>query len=612
MSKQRFAVISGLLVLVALIVVGCAGVQPVTQTVVETVEVEKLVEIEKVVEVVSEAEAERRKTVIFDIDGGRVANPELWNPYVPGHRRDQGFHQALMEPLFLSNLLSGEIEPWLGTEMIPNETLDVWTLKLREGVKWSDGEAFNADDVVFSVQMAMASPELNDQGLRSWVSEVEKLDDLTVRFTLLKPNPRFQLDHFSVKIWGSFAIVPEHIWKDQDPLTFTYYDPDKGWPVFTGPYLLDRVSETEFIYVRDDNWWGAQTGWKELPKPEKLIWVWYGPEETRTAAIANSGLDSVMDITLGAFLSLQKRNPNVIAWSEELPYAHIEPTCTRTLEFNNAVEPWNDKDMRWAINYAIDRDQIVTIAYEGTTVKSRHYFPISEPLEHLVDKLEEAGLYDKYPIPKYDPELAKQIIESKGYMLNKNGYYEKDGQELTFDIQIHEAFIEKQRIAQVLVEQFQALGINASMRTLAGGTWGENFDFGNYEVRMGWQTCGSVNEPWASMDRFNTKWLKPIGERAEGNEWRWSGEAAESYSTLVDEMGILPLGDPRVEELFIEANELWMAELPVIPITQARKLTPFDTTFWTGWPTSENRYASPTTWWQNAHKVIHTLEPVKP
>ena len=556
--------------------------------------------------VVTTEDDERSKTVIFDISSGRVTDSQLWNPFVPGHRRDQGWHQLMMEPLFMSHLLTGEIDSWLGEDMTANDTFDVWTLNIRDGVKWSDGEAFNADDVLFSINLVLETTELLDGGIRSWVESVEKVDDLTVVFNLSKPNPRFLMDHFAVKIWGSVAFVPEHIWADQDPLTFTNYDPDKGWPVWTGPYKVVSVSETEFIYERDDNWWGAQVGWKDLPAPEKVIWTWRGPEETRTAAMAENMLDGLHDISPGAYLALKQKNPNVIAWTEELPFAHIEPTCTRTLEFNTTVAPWDDPDMRWAVNYAIDRGEIVTIAYEGATVKSRSFFPISAPLERLVDKLEEVGLYDKYPIPKHDPELAKEIIESKGYALNNNGYYEKDGQELALPIIVHESFIEKLRWTQVVVEQLQRIGINASTTTQAGGTWGENIQFGNFVASGGWQTCGSTNEPWSSLDNFNAKWVVPVGERAPRNNWRW---ADEEFSALVDEMGILASDDPRVEELFIEAMEIYMRELPVIPTTQARKLTPFNTTYWVGWPTAENAYTSPTDWWQNTHVIIHNLEP---
>jgi peptide/nickel transport system substrate-binding protein len=113
------------------------------------------------------------------------------------------------------------------------------------------------------------------------------------------------------------------------------------------------------------------------------------------------------------------------------------------------------------------------------------------------------------------------------------------------------------------------------------------------------------------LNTFNTSWLLPEGERASFNQWRWQGEAAEEFSALVDEMGTLPLGDPRVEELFIQATDIWFDELPVIPITQAKKIIPFDTTYWTGWPTAEDDYIHPPTWWQHTHLLIHSLQPAQ-
>jgi peptide/nickel transport system substrate-binding protein len=321
-----------------------------------------------------------------------------------------------------------------------------------------------------------------------------------------------------------------------------------------------------------------------------------------------------MDVTLGALLALKQRNPNVISHFDQPPYAWVPDPCSRTFEFNHTKEPWNDKDMRWAINYAIDRDEIVAIAYEGTTFASKHFYPAYPPLNRFVELAEAAGLYEKYPMLESNPDKAKEIIESKGYTFNDaTGYYEKDGAELTIDIATHEAFIEKQRIAQVVVEQLQRIGINATTRNEAGSTWTDNFQLGNFEAKVGWQTCGSVNEPWASLDTFNTKWLKPVGERAADNQnaWRWSGEAADAYSAIVDEMGTLPLGDPKLDDLFVQAMDYWMAELPVIPVTQAKKIIPFDNTYWTGWPTAADPYIHPPTWWQHTHVIIHNLQPAQ-
>jgi peptide/nickel transport system substrate-binding protein len=324
--------------------------------------------------------------------------------------------------------------------------------------------------------------------------------------------------------------------------------------------------------------------------------------------MADDKIDSLMDVTLGALQAIQAKNPNIIAWYKDLPKAWVPDPCSRTMEFNTTKAPWDDPEMRWAINYAIDRDEIVKIAYEGSTFKSRHFFPAYPPLDAIVDAAEKAGAWDTKLLWTHDPAKAQQIIESKGY--KKNGdYYEKDGKQLSMDIITHEAFIEKQRIAKVVVEELQAIGINASTRTEAGDKWGTDFATGNFEVKMGWQTCGSVNEPWASLDTFNVSWLKPIGERADANGWRWQGPDAEAYSKLVDEMGTLPLGDPKVQDLFNQAMKIWEKDLPVIPITQAKKIIPFDTKYWKGWPTADDDYIHPPTWWQHTHAILQHLEP---
>jgi len=499
-------------------------------------------------------EITREETMFLDASA-RTEDPELWNPFVPGDKRSRGYHQAVSEPLFILNYESGEIEPWLGTEMTSNDTLDEWTLSLQEGVTWSDGEAFDAEDVVFTINMLKENaPELhNSPQVDQWVDSVEMVDELTVMFKLTEPNPRFQLDHFSVKIWGGINIVPEHIWAGEDPLTFKFFP-----PVGTGAYLYESATETEWTYVRNDDWWGAASGWMDLPAPRRLVWTAYGPEETRTAVAADGEMDSLQDITLGAFQALQAKTDNAFAaWVDGPPYAWLDP-CARSFEMNLAEGHWTEPDMRWALNYYIDREQIVNIAYEDTTIKSEHFFVAYPPLNNYVDMIRDNELFQEMQIT--DPAKGDALLEGQGWEKNDDGMWEKDGEALEMQITTHEAYIEKQRIAQVLVEQFQANGINAVHLNEAGAAWGDNHAMGTFDTRMGWQTCGSINEPWASMDTMSSRHLMPVGERASSNMWRWSGENADAYSALVEEMGTLPLDDPKVEELFVEAMGYWLLD----------------------------------------------------
>ena len=537
-----------------------------------------------------------------------MESPDLWNPYVPGFTVNAGFHQVLMEPLFILNYESGEIEPWLGEEFTSNDDATVWTLKIRDGITWSDGEAYDADDIVFTINMLKErGAELpgNGPAMQEWVKTVEKVDPTTVTFTLTKANPRFQLDYFSVKIHGSVTIVPEHIWKGKDPVKFKNYDPDQGLPLHTGPYKLTSAGSTKYTYERRDDWWGAKTSFKPLPKPEKIEFVVNETEEVRVARAADRQLDSIADLTAGAFDSLKARNDGIISWLPDKPYAWTDP-CTRLISPNNTVAPWNDREMRWALNHAIDREEVVRVAYEGTTTPARFFFPDYPPMQEYVTKLEQAGLFEEYPILTHDPDKAQEIIESKGYSRTGDGYYKKGGKELQIQIDAPTDFIEIWRYAEVVGEQLQRVGINATVRKIAIATWGENLAHGRFECAADWSACGSVTEPWFSMQLFQSKWVVDVGKRASYDAIRWKNTA---YSQQVDRFANLPLGDAAVDQPFVDAARAWLRDLPFIPVAHARKLYAFDTTYWTGWATKEDNYLQPTLDWGNAHKIIHNLKP---
>lgn len=544
----------------------------------------------------------REDTVIFDIDSASVGSPFNYNWFIPGTARNQGMHQAVWEPLFILNYENGEIQPWLGESMTSNEELDVWTLTLFDGIQWQDGEAFNADDVIWTINFLKDNAGFNGSGeIGPWVESVEKIDDLTVQFNLTGPNPRFQLDTFSVRIWGSVLIMPEHVFGQVDDIeTFTFYDPEQSWPFGTGAYTLNTNTETEWIYDRDDSYWGVDV--HGMPEPLRLEFIITGAEESKALLMADGQLDSAMDMSLGALEAVLAQNPNVVAWYAELPFAWPDP-CARQLTLNHTVPPWDSADMRRAVSHIIDRNEVVEIAYEGTTIASRTAYVDYGGLADVIDEVPQISA-------EADVAGGQALIEANGYTMNGDGFYELDGEVLSLNIQASEDFIEKRRIANVVVEQLREAGIDASVSVVAGPTWGENKSLGNFEGIMDWDFCASINEPWASLNQFHIQWLAPIGEETSGrnrNIMRWSGEAAERYSALVDELGTLPLDDPRVNELAIEAYNIMHEEQVTIPITQAKKIVPFDTTYWVGWPTAENNYNHPATWWNSTHQIIHNL-----
>ena len=216
----------------------------------------------------------REDTVIFDLDR-TIKDPGNFNWFTPGTKRMHGAHQAMWEPLFILNYGTGELDPWLATGYSQNDGSTEFTISLREGISWSDGEAFNADDVVFTVNMALNNEEISSREaatVRAQVAGVEAIDDLTIKFTLNVSNPRFIVENFGVRIFGSFLIMPEHIWSGEDAATFANAE-----PIGTGPYTFTSAATNRAVWDRNDDWWGAKAGFMDLPEPADLAGVgWRG------------------------------------------------------------------------------------------------------------------------------------------------------------------------------------------------------------------------------------------------------------------------------------------------------------------------------------------------
>ncbi|HEV7277541.1 MAG TPA: ABC transporter substrate-binding protein [Devosiaceae bacterium] len=553
-------------------------------------------------------EITREETLIIDHAQSPQNAFENWNYLLPGAvLRAVGLHQFVMEPLFVLNLESGEIEPWIGESMTANDTLDRWTLKIREGVTWQDGEAFDADDVIFTIETMLANaPALRDSAsLALAVDRVERVDDLTVEFVLTAPNPRFQLDMFSVRVWGAVMFVPEHIYRDEDPLTFTNYDIENGLPLGTGPYKLVSASPTEFIYDRVDDWWASEIGFKELPAPRRIIYMLVGTEQARGDLAVRNDIDVAWNMSLGTFEVVQARNPNWITWRNDPIGPWLDP-CHRGFDLNFTVAPWDDIEMRKALDLGIDRDEVNVFAFDDIGTVSKTVFPAYPTFTDLIAELEEAGFASSSTA---DVETAKQIIESKGYVLNDADIYEKDGEPLALTIEARDQTQDDIRMAEVLIEQLRRIGIDAQLQRVNDSTLQSHHFTGDYEAIIRSSSCGSVNEPWHTLNQFTDAEGAPIGETAGTNLPRWSGPDFERYTALVNELGTLPLDDPRVRELTLEAYELFHTNHVSYQVVQAIFLLGFNQTYWTNWPTAENNYMQPAYWWHGWVRALTELEP---
>ena len=314
-----------------------------------------------------------------------------------------------------------------------------------------------------------------------------------------------------------------------------------------------------------------------LPEPKRVVFIESGGEESRAQLIAANQLDAAQNVTIGTFEAVQCQSPNVIAWYDGFPYAVSDP-CARQLEINTTVAPWDNADMRRAVAHIIDRNQIVNIAYEGTTEPSRSMFAQYGSMEPFISAIEEAGL----ALPaRGDADAGKALIAANGWSMGGDGYYMKDGERLSVNIHVNSASTEYTRTIDVVVEQLQRAGIDARAVPVENGVfWGEVLPFGAYEMSYSWLSCGSVNEPWSSMGRYTTASVVPVGERSPGfnNTSRWDGPAAEAYTAIVNEMQGMAIDDPAIPGMVTEAYGHLSEGTPFIPLVQSAKLIPFNET----------------------------------
>jgi peptide/nickel transport system substrate-binding protein len=555
----------------------------------------------------AQSQVARKDTLVIP-NNVNIPAPDIWNPYIPDTFILQGMNQNLMEPLFMLNYQTGQIEGWLAESYTNSPDQTQWTVKLRPGTEWSDGQPLTSDDIVFTIQMLQQyAPQLNWSGaMKQWVQSVQAIDDRTVQFNLTGPNPRFVLENLAGTTSQAIVPVPKHLWQGQDPTTFKYSWNNGQGAVFSGPYVVDQFSSTEFDYKRNDNWWGAKSGAFPLPAPLEIKRPWVADNSAQAQMLVNNDADFYGPQTSSELAALQAQNGNLKSYGDQ---GWTDP-CPRMFTLNTTVAPWNSKEMRHALSYAIDRQQIVNVVYEGVGETSNFIFPTYPAMQPYID----AGkpILDAAGVGVFDLDKSKELFQGQGYTMGGDGkWVGPDGKTLSIDI-IGPPFMEPW--GRMVVQQLQTAGVDANLRLIEWGVFRDQTGRGNFTGAVDWDGCGSTVEPWFGMNRYNKSWVQPIGTAGTeyvdntSNAGRWSND---QYSALMDQMGQYPIGDPRVMDVYQQALTVWADELPDIPLVQTPTLYLFNQTYWTNWPTADNAYIQPPAHWEQFLKQLINLKPAQ-
>jgi peptide/nickel transport system substrate-binding protein len=319
------------------------------------------------------------------------------------------------------------VKPMPGNHMTPS-LAESWTLspdaktyefKLREGLKFHNGDPFTAEDVKFSFHRAKGSKILHEK-----VKEVSVAGPHRVRFHLHEPWPDFMAFYGTI-VSGAGWIVPKKYVEQVGNEGF------KKQPVGLGPYKF--VSHTPGIELVMEAYEGY---WRKMPSVKRLVFKSVPEATTRAAMLKRGEVDIAYLLDPPQALEL-KRDPNLrIAFSGGIAVFFFD-----YLEQWDPKSPWADRRVRLATNYAIDRRALS----EAETLGA------SKPAGNFVPRTFDYALpIDPYP---YDPVKAKQLLAEAGY---PNGF---DGGELH---QLPPYF----SLGEAIVNYLGAVGIKLKMRPM--------------------------------------------------------------------------------------------------------------------------------------------------
>jgi len=511
-------------------------------------------------------------------------DPGIANPYRGGVNSIRWTIMLSTEPLFWYNNLTDEVVPWIGESVEANEDFTQYTVRIKDGVEWSDGKPFTAEDIKFTYDMLIENGKgAGDLRFASSVARnvasVDVIDPLTVQINLTGSNPRYPFVDLYAYFGNGLIWVPKHIWEGvDDKLAFPNYDPANGLPVTTGAWRLVEYNENQIFLDRRNDWWGAKTGFRDLPDIERIVSIPFGNTDRAIKLITEGTVDFAPNLTDVIFVrQMLGDNPQIQMFSgKEPPYGAVG-WWTMSLFPNNKMEKWSDVRVRKALNNAIDQQAIVDFVYDGLNPVNLTPFPdfgsLSDIREVAFDKAAE------HDFGRRDLSRVDALMTDAGFEKNDNGFWAKDGEELTsiiHGIPLTRAF------GPFVARQLQDAGFNIEFvsntdsRTLMRKGEAEMAIFGHR---------GSVFDQLAGFELYLCR-----NQDAPLIFDRWCNE---DYDAIVAEMANFPPGDPMLLELGEQALEIMYSEAVEVPLMEHVQRFPMRTEHWTNWPQADNPYILP-------------------
>ncbi len=477
----------------------------------------------------------------------------------------------IYETLFYDNPLNGDITPVLGTSYKWEDNNLKLVVTTRQGVKWSDGVPFTANDVAFTFNLIKQYPALDSNGIWSSISELQSVQasgDNTVVFTFSKPNtPMFM--YISNQL-----IIPEHIWSTvKDPVTWN--NPD---PIGTGPFLFDSFNPNlnEVVIKKNPNYWIPGRPYIDkiaVYSTDSFNYV----ESSLLAHKFDWGFTYVPDV--------QK------IWADRDPTNNKywwPVVSTNILLLNTQKYPFTIPQFRQALAMAINKEQCDQAAYFGIggaanptgIIPSQQQEWLDPTLTPLASELE-----------SYNPQKAQALLASIGFKKNSTGQLcDPNGNPLpTFKILTGAGWGDYMTISQIISNDLKVLGIDTVIDAQVQSLYTTDLMKGTYDMAICWAAGNGPTPYYLYYQSFNPSFsASKIGKIAQSDWSRYTNPLITAALQIYSQTSDIHLQ----KQAMYTIERIMLEEMPFVPLTNRTNFEVYWTGKFTGFPSASNPYTS--------------------
>ncbi len=498
--------------------------------------------------------------------GGRLvvglrAEPKTLNPVTAEDAVSREVIGGLMADLVHINRSTQQSEPALAKSWKVSADGLTYTLKLRRGIRFSDGQPFDADDVIFSwavyTDEKIASPQRDLLILDGKPIQVTKLDPYTVRFTLTRPYAAAE------RLFDSLAILPRHIldkpYRNGQFLQQWSLNTPASQIVGLGPFRLKQYLPGQRVVLeRNPYYWKADAPKRRLPYLDELVFVFAGNEDARLMQFEAGETDVVNRLSAQNY-SLLARQSGGLQLDDLGPSTEYNFLLFNLNELNSSHVPEIERKQAWfrdlgfrqAVSAAIDRESIVRLAYGGR----------GTPLWGNVSPGNKLWVDASLPHPQRSVDSARQLLKSAGFSWNATGnLLDPGGQPVEFSIIVASSNSQRMEMATIIQDDLSKLGMQVNVVPLEFRALLQRvFQNYNYEATI-LGLGGGDADPNAEMN----VWV------SNGSTHLWhQGEAhpATAWEAELDRLmnrQMLTLNYKRRKRLYDQVQQIIAANLPMV------------------------------------------------